>query len=862
LNDKFKYLAKEVIYSFNLKSSKCATTSNIQINEEYLDCLIDTGAFTSFISEDYCLQRNFIRKPIINRKNWVTANGNPIKVEGQVDLKIKIGEKEFGASLIVAKDLSQDVIIGVDILKPNACIIDFATNKLTCGKSKVDILTIKPLKSSFAHANYPIEIQPYGQEIVMVEIDNNYNTVHVNSAGKNTIAEIVTVKQEDNKIPVIILNPTHVIRKIRRGDIIASISPIEIIKEINNEEQLINFIKEESLITESLHSINIDQINTKWKPSERIKFTNKSLTKEQKLKLSELIDEFYMVFSRNDEDIGRVNKKFGTHDIKVTDDTPCSQRPYKTPHAKEKIIEDSLEKMLKMGIIEPSDSDWSSPIVLVKKSDGSERFCIDYRKLNKITIKDKYPMPSIESKLNKLYGSKYFTSLDCISGYWQIEVSDRAKKLLAFTSTQGLFTFNFMPFGLCNAGATFQRVIEKVIKGVENATAYVDDLLSYSMNFELHLKHLRALFERLKDTNIKVKTSKCKIACSELMFLGYKISDQGITIDESRTEILKKYPKPTKSKHVKQFLGLANFYRHFIKNFSDIVEPLNHLTRKNIKFKWTTECEVSFNNIIKLLSQKPILVYPNFNAPFILSTDASQFGIGAVLSQKDEHEREHPIHYASRSLNTAERNYSTIERELLAIVYAVDKFRYYLYGKKFIIITDHNPLVYLNNITLSSERLTRWRLKLSEYDFDIIYRKGQANANADAMSRIESNNNNESINDNIETIFCINDQNYRISNKANFIEYIQSIEAIDDKIIYNPKNIIHANEPIVVCIPSDLRSINGVAKLICEENGGISCLKRHKLKVGKCLVKENTRTVFYLITKKRNTDTPFIRNFC
>ncbi len=227
---------------------------------------------------------------------------------------------------------------------------------------------------------------------------------------------------------MIILNLTHVIRKIRKGDIIASISHIEIIKEINNEEKLINFIKEESLITESLHSINTNQINTKWKPSERIKFTNKSLTKEQKLKMSELIDEFNMLFSRNDEDIGRVNKKFGTHDIKVTDDTPCSQRPCKTPHAKEKIIEESLEKMLKMGIIEPSDSDWSSPIVLVKKSDGSERFCFDYRKLNNITIKDKYPMPSIESKLNKLYGSKYFTSLDCISGYWQIEVSDRAKK--------------------------------------------------------------------------------------------------------------------------------------------------------------------------------------------------------------------------------------------------------------------------------------------------------------------------------------------------------------------------------------------------------------------------------------------------
>ena len=259
--------------------------------------------------------------------------------------------------------------------------------------------------------------------------------------------------------------------------------------------------------------------------------------------------------------------------------------------------------MLRMGVVETSNSDWASPIVLVKKSDGSERFCVDYRKVNALTIKDRYPMPSIESKLNKLFGSKYFTSLDCTSGYWQIQVSERAKKLIAFATSQGLFTFNHMPFGLCNAGATFQRVIEKIIQGVENSTAYIDDLLTYSSEFDLHLQHLRTLFERLKACNVKVKTSKCKIACDQLMFLGYKISTQGISIDDSRTQAIKKYPKPIKSKHIKQFLGLAGFYRHFIRNFADIVEPLNKLTRKGVKFVWTEACENSFQTIIKLLSE-------------------------------------------------------------------------------------------------------------------------------------------------------------------------------------------------------------------------------------------------------------------
>ena len=241
-----------------------------------------------------------------------------------------------------------------------------------------------------------------------------------------------------------------------------------------------------------------------------------------------------MIFSRSYSDIGQIDKKYGQHDIKLNENTPISQKPYRTPFAKEKVINESIQKMLEMKVVEHSDSDWSSPNFLVKKSDGSERFCVDYRKLNDVTIKDRFPMPSIESKLNKLYGCKFFTSLDCTSGYRQISVSERAKQLIAFASTQGLFTFNYMPFGLCNAGATFQRVIEKIIKGVDNSTAYIDDLLTFSGSFDKHLEHLRTIFDRLKQCNVKVKTSKSKIACNEIMFLGYKyqIKEFPLTIPE------------------------------------------------------------------------------------------------------------------------------------------------------------------------------------------------------------------------------------------------------------------------------------------------------------------------------------------
>jgi hypothetical protein len=303
---------------------------------------------------------------------------------------------------------------------------------------------------------------------------------------------------------------------------------------------------------------------------------------------------------------------------------------------------------------------------------------------------------------------------------------------------------------------------------------------------------------------------------------------------------------------------MAGFYRHFIRNYADFVEPLNDLTRKNARFTWSKGCDYAFQHIIKLLSEKPILAYPNSNEKFYLSTDASNMGIGAVLGQKDNQGHEHPIQFASRTLNQAARIYSTIERELLAIVDAADKFRYYLYGKKFTIITDHNPLVYLKNITLSSERLTRWRLKLAEYDFDIEYRRGSANGNADAMSRIETDIENEPINVKIEHLFSIIVGNDTSINKELFFEELNYINDQEDNIKYSDKNIFESqhDEAIAFSIQTNINNIDGIARDIYRTNGGSSCLKKHNLNVGSAIVKKDKRTIFFLITKKLNSDNP------
>lgn len=441
---------------------------------------------------------------------------------------------------------------------------------------------------------------------------------------------------------------------------------------------------------------------TPWKPSSVIKIANKSLNSDQIRRLKGLIDKYSTCFSRNDEDIGVINEKYGKHDILLTDQTPVRQRPYRIPFAKEKVVEECIEKMIKINVIEPSNGEWASPIVLVKKPDGSERFCVDYRKVNERTEKDSFPMPCTEGKINKLNGCNFFSVFDCTSGYWQIKLTDRAKQISSFVCSKGLFSFNVMPFGLCNAGATFQRIMEVILAGLTNSTAYIDDILTFSTDFESHLAHLEKLLTRLKEANIKIKTRKCKVACDETLFLGYKITRKGVGIDESRVKAIKNYPRPKNQKQVKQFLGLAGYYRHFIPNFSDKAEPLNKLTRKNVKFKWDEKCERSFEMMIDSLTSTPILAFPDYKKPFHLATDASNTGLGAVLSQVDDNGKERVIYYASRTLNQAEKNYSTIERELLAIVFAVEKFKYYLYGTEFTITTDHNPLTYLNNLNHST----------------------------------------------------------------------------------------------------------------------------------------------------------------
>ena len=470
------------------------------------------------------------------------------------------------------------------------------------------------------------------------------------------------------------------------------------------------------------------------KPSEQVQFEDGYLSATEIKQIKALVDEFTDIFAKDSEDIGKTSF---THKIKLTSEEPFKSKAYRIPHSQKIIVERELEKMLSIGVIKKSNSPWSSPVVLVKKKDGSVRFCVDYRRLNALTVKDNYPLPYIDETLEGFIGKTHFSTLDLISGYWQFLMDPESQLFTSFITHKGTFMFLRMPFGLCNAGASFQRAMEEVCQDLPNSMAYIDDVITASEGFNNHLKDLKSVFQRLRTAKLKIKPSKCKFGCSEIKFLGFIVSRAGIKVCQSRSESIKNYPRPKNAKAIQRFIGLINYYRKFIKDFSIIASPLTQLTRKNVPFTWTNKCDEAFEKLKECLLSPPILIYPDHTKRFKITTDASNIGLGAILSQEDDEGVDRVVAYASRKLKPAEVNYSTTEQELLAIVYAVEKFRPYIYGQTFDLVTDHKPLIHLNTSSSKSARLTRWKLGLAEYSFDIRYKPGKDNINADVLSRIE-----------------------------------------------------------------------------------------------------------------------------
>ena len=462
-----------------------------------------------------------------------------------------------------------------------------------------------------------------------------------------------------------------------------------------------------------------------------------SLSMHEKQKLERLLLDYSDVFS---DELGYVDVV--SHKIDTGDNAPIKQRPRRLPYTYRNETSKHVKEMLDQNVIQPSTSAWASPVVLVRKKDGQLRFCVDYRKLNQISKCEAFPLPNISDLLDSLTDAKLFSTLDLHSAYWQIPMDPSDREKTAFTTQNGLYEFLRMPFGLASAPSTFQRMMEIVLSGLsfEMCLCYLDDVIIFSKTFDEHCERLRAVLSRFRQHNLRVKLPKCTFGARQVRYLGHLISAYGIQPDPRKIEAVQTLSTPDSIKSVRSFVGLASYYRRFIKDFSTIAAPLTDLTKKNARFNWSEACEHAFQTLKNLLCSAPILSYPEFDKNFILQTDASDVGLGAILSQKDDLGNEKVVAYASRTLTDRERKFSATEKEALAVVFGTKHFRVYLLGRKFELITDHNSLRWLKSMEPKG-RIARWIMDLQEFDFSITHKSGRLHTNVDALSRLPRNTN-------------------------------------------------------------------------------------------------------------------------
>lgn len=661
----------------------------------YLNFLIDTGANKSYINPEHVKRASKAKCPsVVTNKNGkftidriVHANFFPETFNEKLPYHLFKFHKFF------------DGLIGYENLAKMQAKIDSSSHQLVIGEAKYPLSKYYPCSVNFHE-------QTESMVLISTTADGSF-----------------LIEDEINLTRNIKLQPGVYIAKDNSATVHLSSSKrvkINNLQPFENERFMLNQ-------NETLGKLN---------------FPTNHLNNEEKRELVKVLKQFRDVFFNEEQKLTFTHEV--KHHIETSDDKPIHQRTYKYPYHLRKEVSDQIQKMLDSGIIRESSSSWTSPIwVVPKKMDNSGqkkyRIVVDYRKLNEKTPADRYPIPEITEILDRLGKAQYFTVLDLASGFHQIEINPKDVPKTAFNIDHGKFEFVRMPFGLKNAPATFQRLMDSVLRkhlGIR-CFVYMDDIIIFSTSLKEHVKDIALVLETLRNANLKVQCDKSEFLRKEVEFLGHVVTTEGVRPNPQKVEAVVNWPIPKTPKELKSFLGTVSYYRRFIPGFAHIAKPLTSQLRgksKVINYE-TADFVNAFSKLKQIMSSDLLLAYPDFEKPFLLTTDASNIAIGAVLSQLVDG-KERPIAYLSRTLSKAEENYSATAKELLAIYFSAKRFRPYLYGRPFTIYTDHEPLTKELKLTDATGRVTRQRLYLEQYDFKIVYKKGKQNVVADGLSRI------------------------------------------------------------------------------------------------------------------------------
>lgn len=703
----------------------------IRIGNKIFNGLLDSGASASLCSfsafkqiTPYLIQNNNTNPSI----KISTLTGNEIKLHSTANMPLTIGNKRLNFNFLITHSNfspEYDFILGFDFMSLFKCHINFDNKTVSfrgdqipiCkfGQQKINVIHVK----SYAKLIRKLKIPPLQSAVVQIKSSQKLpigTPVLLDPLPSRHDLELhhsVSTITKEGTIPLIINNLSH-----------NSTLHLNKNTKIAHIDSHIDIASSTSIADKRRRDLKISDFNLSNIPI------------EAKSKLEAVIFEYADIFSTSLKTIGKCTLE--APPIELTDTSPIQCRSFPVPVALRDTLRNEIKELSEAGIIEKSNSRYSFPLILVKKkTEGKFRLVIDFRKLNEVTISSNYKLPLISDILNSLRGANYYSTLDANSSFHQIKLRDEDKQLTAFSSPYGNFHYKFLCFGLKNSAQVFQETADTVLNGLqpENIATYIDDIIVPANTIDDSIRKLRLVFDRFRQYGLTLNPSKCQFLQPSIKYLGHVVDKNGLKpLPETLTSI-NHFPVPTTVRKLKRFLGLANYYRSFVENFSDIVIPLTNLTKKYSKFRWTDQAQTAFDTIKQKLLSDVMLKHPNFNDVFYLNTDASLEAVGAALLQKDENGILRPINYFSCKLKPHEKKWPAIELEAYAILLAIRHFKVYLYGRKFILLSDCKSLKYLKTLDSPANRLSRWLLELSNYDYQFEHIKGSTNYLGDLLSR-------------------------------------------------------------------------------------------------------------------------------